>query len=43
MEINDNPNLEHDIEGAVLRDELWRALVNWFAVRLERRLAAGRG
>lgn len=42
MEVNDNPNLEHDIEGAVLRDELWRALVNWFSVRLERRLAAGR-
>ncbi|WOI52393.1 RimK family protein [Parvularcula sp. LCG005] len=38
IEINDNPNLELDIEAAVLKDELWRQIITWFANRLERRI-----
>lgn len=38
IEINDNPNLDHDYEGSVLKDELWRRLINWFSVRLEKRM-----
>ncbi|MCO6188049.1 RimK-like ATPgrasp N-terminal domain-containing protein [Rhizobium sp. L1K21] len=38
IEINDNPNLEIDIEAAVLKDELWRKIIAWFAARLERRM-----
>ena len=38
IEINDNPNLDSDYEGAVLKDELWRRLIAWFAARLERRI-----
>jgi len=38
IEINDNPNLDHDYEGAVLKDELWRKIINWFAARLEKRM-----
>lgn len=40
IEINDNPNLDHDYEGQVLKDELWRRLITWFAVRLEKRMGA---
>ncbi|MBI1366579.1 MAG: ATP-grasp domain-containing protein [Alphaproteobacteria bacterium] len=39
IEINDNPNLDADYEGAVLKDELWRRIIAWFAARLERRMA----
>jgi glutathione synthase/RimK-type ligase-like ATP-grasp enzyme len=35
MEVNDNPNLEHGIEDAVLKDELWTRLLKWFVVRME--------
>jgi hypothetical protein len=42
MEINDNPNLEQSVEGAVLKDALWKAIVDWFSTRLEQRLSAGR-
>lgn len=42
MEINDNPNLEQSVEGAVLKDALWTAIVDWFSTRLEKRLSAGR-
>ena len=38
IEINDNPNLETEDEGAVLKDELWRRIINWFAERLEKRM-----
>jgi glutathione synthase/RimK-type ligase-like ATP-grasp enzyme len=34
IEINDNPNMEHGIEDAALKDELWRRLLNWFLKRL---------
>ena len=40
IEINDNPNLDADYEGAVLKDELWRRLIGWFAARLEMRMSA---
>lgn len=35
IEINDNPNLDTGVEGAVLGDELWRRLLGWFRDRLE--------
>lgn len=38
IEVNDNPNLEQDVEAAVLKDELWRRLITWFDNRLEARL-----
>lgn len=38
IEINDNPNLELDIEAAVIKDELWRKIIQWFSRRLERRM-----
>ncbi|MGE0407742.1 MAG: RimK family protein [Amphiplicatus sp.] len=38
IEINDNPNLDAEYEGAVLKDELWRRLIDWFATRLEWRI-----
>jgi glutathione synthase/RimK-type ligase-like ATP-grasp enzyme len=40
IEVNDNPNLDHDVEGAVLRDGLWRRLAAWFLQRLEAKPAA---
>lgn len=42
IEVNDNPSLEHSVEGAVLKDRLWTEIVSWFAARLETRMA-GRG
>lgn len=36
IEINDNPNLEHGVEDAVGRDEVWRRLAQWFIDRLRR-------
>ena len=38
IEINDNPSIDHDVEGAVLKDELWRRLISWFSTRLEQRM-----
>jgi glutathione synthase/RimK-type ligase-like ATP-grasp enzyme len=38
IEINDNPNLDHENEGEILKDELWRRIINWFAERLEKRM-----
>ncbi len=34
IEVNDNPNLDHGVEDAVLKDELWIRLLNWFLERL---------
>jgi len=42
IEINDNPNLESDVEGLVLKDGLWEAIIGWFARRLEARMTDGR-
>ena len=38
IEINDNPSIDHDVEGAVLKDELWRRIISWFSTRLEQRM-----
>jgi glutathione synthase/RimK-type ligase-like ATP-grasp enzyme len=38
IEVNDNPNLDHDDEGEVLKDELWRRIIKWFEGRLEKRM-----
>ncbi|MEW5424703.1 RimK family protein [Amorphus sp. 3PC139-8] len=35
IEINDNPNLDTDVEGQVLRDRLWRSVLEWFLARLD--------
>jgi glutathione synthase/RimK-type ligase-like ATP-grasp enzyme len=35
MEVNDNPNLEHGIEDAVGKDEVWTRILRWFIERLE--------
>ncbi|MDA5194844.1 RimK family protein [Govanella unica] len=35
IEVNDNPNLDHGVEDAALKDELWARLVRWFVTRLE--------
>jgi len=35
MEVNDNPNLEHGIEDAVGKDEVWVRLLKWFIERFE--------
>jgi glutathione synthase/RimK-type ligase-like ATP-grasp enzyme len=35
MEVNDNPNLEHGIEDAVGKDEVWTRLLRWFIDRFE--------
>jgi glutathione synthase/RimK-type ligase-like ATP-grasp enzyme len=34
IEINDNPNMDHGVEGAVLKDAMWEKLLNWYLVRL---------
>jgi len=35
MEVNDNPNLEHGIEDAVGKDEIWIKILKWFIERFE--------
>jgi glutathione synthase/RimK-type ligase-like ATP-grasp enzyme len=35
MEVNDNPNLEHGIEDAVSKDEVWIKILKWFIERFE--------
>ncbi len=35
MEVNDNPNLEHGIEDAVGKDEIWIRVLKWFIERFE--------
>jgi glutathione synthase/RimK-type ligase-like ATP-grasp enzyme len=37
IEVNDNPNLNTGVEDAVLRDELYRRIVESFVRRLENR------
>ncbi len=36
IEVNDNPNLEHGVEDAAERDEVWTRLTRWFIERIER-------
>jgi len=35
MEVNDNPSLEHGIEDAAGKDEVWMRLLRWFIERFE--------
>jgi len=41
MEVNDNPNIEAGYEDAVLKDGLYRALVDYFLARFENRTPNG--
>ena len=34
IEINDNPNLEHGVEDAVSKTDLWNRLTRWFTTRI---------
>jgi glutathione synthase/RimK-type ligase-like ATP-grasp enzyme len=34
IEVNDNPNLEHGVEDAAEKDEVWTRLTNWFIERI---------
>jgi glutathione synthase/RimK-type ligase-like ATP-grasp enzyme len=34
IEINDNPNVEHGIEDAVAKADLWNRLTRWFTTRI---------
>jgi len=43
IEVNDNPNLVHDVEDAAERDEVWRRLAGWFLKRLQREEATSVG
>lgn len=36
IEVNDNPNIEHGIEDAAEKDQVWIELTRWFINRLER-------
>jgi hypothetical protein len=36
MEVNDNPSLEAGVEDAILRDELYRRIMDVFLRRIER-------
>lgn len=36
IEVNDNPNLEHGVEDAGEKDEVWVRLTKWFLNRLEK-------
>jgi hypothetical protein len=35
MEVNGNPNLEHGIEDAVTKDDVWVRVLKWFIDRFE--------
>jgi glutathione synthase/RimK-type ligase-like ATP-grasp enzyme len=35
IEINDNPNLDHGVEDAADRDEVWQRLTRWFIERID--------
>lgn len=37
IEVNDNPNIEHGVEDAVCKDDLWIRLTRWFIDRIEQR------
>lgn len=43
IEVNDNPNLDGEVEGLVLKDALWQSIISWFADRLERRIGGAPG
>lgn len=35
MEVNDNPNLEHGVEDAIGKDEIWLRILKWFGDRMD--------
>jgi len=35
MEVNDNPNLEHGVEDAIMKDEVWSRILQWFIARID--------
>jgi glutathione synthase/RimK-type ligase-like ATP-grasp enzyme len=35
IEINDNPNLEHGIEDAAGKADIWNRLTRWFTTRID--------
>ena len=35
IEVNDNPNLEHGVEDAAEKDEVWTRLTQWFIDRID--------
>ena len=37
IEINDNPNIEVGYEDTVIGDEVYRRVMQWFRIRLDRR------
>lgn len=37
IEVNDNPNMDTRVEGAVLKERMWTALLEWFVARLDAR------
>jgi glutathione synthase/RimK-type ligase-like ATP-grasp enzyme len=37
IEVNDNPNMDTKVEGLVLRERMWTALLDWFLARLDAR------
>lgn len=36
IEVNDNPNIEHGVEDAAEKDDVWLNITRWFIDRLER-------
>lgn len=43
VEVNDNPNIDAGVEDAVLKDDLYRAVLDAIVRRLERRMQPGKG
>lgn len=35
IEVNDNPNIEHGVEDAAEKDEVWLRLLRWFMAKLD--------
>jgi glutathione synthase/RimK-type ligase-like ATP-grasp enzyme len=35
IEVNDNPNLEHGVEDAIGKDEVWVRILQWFIARID--------
>jgi hypothetical protein len=42
VEVNDNPNIDAGVEDAVLKDDLYRAVLAELVRRLEKRMQPGR-
>jgi hypothetical protein len=42
IEVNDNPNLDAGVEDAIIKDELYRRVMEVFLTRIEQRKAGVR-